>query len=92
MNGRDLRDMTLDTFEFRDSEFLNQCRSVAKRIAMERGQVSINDIRDRVKLPPNVNPSVLGAVFRNSQFKPIGYTEARHPSAHARAIRVYELA
>lgn len=42
MNGRDLRDLNLDLFEIRDSEFLNECRSVAKRVALERGQVSIN--------------------------------------------------
>lgn len=92
MNGRDLRDLNLDLFEIRDAEFLSHCRSVAKRVAMERGSVSINDVRERIELPVNINPSVFGAVFKGREFKPVGYTEARHKSAHARAVRVYALA
>lgn len=92
MNGRDLRDLNLDLFELRDSEFLTACRSIAKRVAMERGQVSINDIRELVELPTNMNPSVFGAIFRVREFKPVGFTEAKHKSAHARAVRVYSLA
>lgn len=92
MNGRELRDLNLDLFELRDAEFLSECRNLAKRVAMERGQVSINDIRERVELPANLNPSVFGAVFKTRDFKPVGYTEAKHKSAHARAVRVYSLA
>ena len=92
MNGRDLRDLNLDLFEIRDAEFLSECRTVARRVAMERGQVSINDIRERVALPANVNPSVFGAVFKSRDFRAVGYTEATHKAAHARAVRVYALA
>lgn len=92
MNGRELRDLNLDLFELRDAEFLTECRSLAKRVAMERGQVSINDVRERIELPVNMNPSVFGAVFKTREFKPVGYTEAKHKSAHARAVRVYSLA
>jgi hypothetical protein len=38
-----------------------------------------------------MHPSVLGAVFRNRSFRRIGFTEASHPEAHARVVRVYAL-
>lgn len=92
MTDRAIRDAQLGLFEIRDYEFLQSCRAAAVAIAKARGHVSINEVREAVTLPPNVNPSVLGAVFKGKQFRPVGYTEAKHPSAHARVIRVYSLA
>jgi hypothetical protein len=33
----------------------------------------------------------MGAVFKGKQFKAVGFTEATHPQAHARIIRIYQL-
>jgi hypothetical protein len=38
-----------------------------------------------------MHPSVLGSVFKKKQFQAIGFTEATHPKAHARVVRVYQL-
>ena len=90
--GRDMRDRQLDIFEETEHEFLERCRVVAVFTCMRKGQVSINDIRELIEVPPGLHPSVLGAVFRTKQFKRVGYTEAAHPQAHARVVRVYSLA
>lgn len=90
--GRAVKERQLDIFEQRDHEFLERCRSLARLICRERGQVSINDIREFITVPPGVHPSVLGGVFRGKEFKRVGYTEATHPEAHARVVRVYQLA
>jgi hypothetical protein len=90
--GRDMRDRQLDIFEHRDHHFLERCRALAVLICKQQGEVCINDIRAYIDVPPGVHPSVLGAVFRTKQFKRIGYTEAAHPQAHARVVRVYSLA
>lgn len=90
--GRDMRERQLDIFEQRDHQFLERCRALALLICKQQGQVSINDIRAIIEVPPGVHPSVLGAVFRTKQFKRVGYTEAAHPQAHARVVRVYSLA
>lgn len=87
-----MRDAQLGLFEVRDYEFLQSCRAAAVAIAKARGSVSINEVREAVELPPNLNPSVLGAVFKSKDFKPVGYTEATHKAAHARVVRVYALA
>jgi hypothetical protein len=89
--GRALRDAQLDLFEVRDALFLEHCRLLAAAVARQQGTVSINDIRARVKIPANMNPSVLGAVFKGKKFKVVGFTEAIHPQAHARVVRVYQL-
>lgn len=89
--GRALRDAQMDMFEVRDALFLDHCRIIAAEVAAKHGSVSINDIRARVQVPATIHPSVLGAVFRSKKFKAIGYTEATHPQAHARVVRVYQL-
>lgn len=89
--GQKIRDNQLDFFEVRDEEFLKICRTVATQVCIQRGTVSINDVRAEVKLPSGMHPSVLGAVFKTKQFQACGYTEATHPQAHARVVRVYQL-
>ena len=89
--GRALRDAQLDLFQARDSEFLSRCRALAVAVAKQQGTVSINDIRAGIQLPAQMHPSVLGAVFKTKQFQACGYTEATHPQAHARVVRVYQL-
>jgi len=89
--GRAMRERQLDIFEQQDHQFLERCRALAVLVCTQRGEVSINDIRAIIEVPPGVHPSVLGAVFRTKQFKSVGYTEAVHPQAHARVVRVYKL-
>jgi hypothetical protein len=89
--GKKIRDAQLDFFELRDQEFLNMCRVIAVAHAQQFGTVSINDVRQRIAVPKGTHPSVLGAVFKGKRFKAVGYTEATHPSAHARVVRVYQL-
>jgi hypothetical protein len=89
--GATLRDSQLALFEHRDTEFLQRCRALAVEVCRRQGSVSINDIRAGIHLPAHMHPSVLGAVFKTKQFEACGYTEATHPQAHARVIRVYKL-
>jgi hypothetical protein len=91
ISGKALRDAQLALFECRHVDFLDQCRQIATDIAKANGQVSINDVRAAIQLPAELHPSVLGAVFRSKKFTAIGYTEAAHKAAHARAVRVYKL-
>jgi len=90
--GRAIRDSQLALFEQRDADFLARCRTLAVEIAKTQGTVSINDIRAKVSIPAEMNPSVLGAVFKGKKFHACGFTEANHPQAHARVVRVYQLA
>lgn len=89
--GRARRDVQLALFNVKEGDFLNACRELAVQVAKRQGLVSINDIRKEIEVPPGVHPSVLGAVFKDKRFYVAGYTQAEHPGAHARIIRVYSL-
>lgn len=91
LDGRTIKEQQLDMFEQRDGSLLELCRAAAIVYARRHGFVSINEVREAVQLPPGTHPSLLGAVFRTRQFRAIGFTEALHPAAHARVVRVYAL-
>jgi hypothetical protein len=91
LDGRTIKETQLGLFEVQHGELLERCRAAAIVYARRHGFVSINEVREAVTLPAGIHPSVLGAVFRCSLFRAIGYTEALHPAAHARVIRVYAL-
>lgn len=90
-SGRTIKEQQLGLFSVTHGEVIDKCRALAVSIAKRDGCVSINEIREQMPLPPGVHPSVYGAVLRGKQFRAIGYTEALHPAAHARAVRVYTL-
>lgn len=90
-SGRTIKEQQLGLFEAQHADLLERCRAAAIVYARQHGFVSINEVREAVTLPPGTHPSLLGAVFRTRQFRAIGYTEAHHPAAHARAVRVYTL-
>lgn len=89
--GQVIRDAQLNLFEQRDATFLARCRAIAAEVCRQHGSVSINDVRERVQIPAEMHPSVLGAVFKDKKFKAVGFTLANHPQAHARVIRTYQL-
>ena len=91
LDGRTIKEQQLGLFEVQHADLLERCRAAAIVYARQHGFVSINEVREAVTLPPGTRPSLLGAVFRTRQFRAIGYTEALHPAAHARVVRVYTL-
>lgn len=91
MKGRDLRDAGIARVSIGREDWIAKARSLAVSIAKRSGQVTINDVRRFIDLPDDFPPSTWGAVLRGDIFKPIGYTQAAHPSAHARVIRIYKL-
>ena len=91
MNGRDLRDAGIARVSIGREEWIAKARSIAVAIAQRAGQVTINEVRERVELPADYHPNTWGAVFKGDAFEPIGYCQATHPSAHARVVRVYKL-
>ena len=92
LEGKRRRDEGLDRASQTSSDFLSHCRSLAYRHAISNGETSINDVRRGLEgIPHDVNPNVLGAVFKEKMWEAVGYTQAEHPNAHARTIRVYKL-
>jgi hypothetical protein len=89
--GAQLRDRGIALVSAGNEDWLYMARSIAAEIATSSGTVTINDLRERVELPEELSPNLWGAVFRSGDFEPVGYTQATHPSAHARVVRIYKL-
>lgn len=89
--GRALRDRGIGMIEQARMEWIEQARDTAERIARKRGTVTISDVRDVMQLPEGWHPNTWGAVLKCSRFAPVGFSQARHPAAHARLIRIYQL-
>jgi hypothetical protein len=72
--------------------YIYAARGLAVRICKERGEVTINDIREQLPPPEGMHPSVLGAVLRDKRFQHTGrYMSAKHTASHARKIGIYTL-
>lgn len=87
--GRELRDEALSKMEAHRKVWLMIARKWAVLIAQRDGQVTIEDVRDKISLPSYCHPNTWGAVMRCKELKAVGFTQATHSAAHARAIRTY---
>ena len=89
--GCAMRDRGLAIMEVTHKEWIEKARKKAVSIARRRGQVSINDVREQMELPPDLHHNALGAVLRSPDLKVVGFETARHKEARARIVRVYGL-
>jgi hypothetical protein len=86
------RDAGLDLVEGNYPDYLSRARVAARAVAIREGEVTINEVRQRVGPPPEgVHPNVMGAVFRGREWSLIGYTPATHAAGHARRVGIYVL-
>lgn len=74
----------------RNAVSLRAARAIAVYIAEEKGEVSMNDVRER--LPDLPSGNYLGSVFKGKDWEFTGrWIEAKHESSHARSVRVWRL-
>jgi len=89
--GQALRDAGIARVASQRATVLGALKNLARNLAWEREEISINDIREAANLPSDTTPLVFSAVFRGSEWEPCGYVTAAHPQAHARTVRLYRL-
>lgn len=80
-----------DLFEEKRKELLAYARWVGIKLAFERGTITIDDVREVVKLPADINPKVFGATFKSPEFELVGYTKSTRTIAHQRPVGMYRL-
>lgn len=76
--------------------YLTRAREAAVRLAQEKGQITIDDVWEACPPPRDLDPRVLGGVFRRSspagEFVIVGYQKSRRTKFnHGRAIAVWKL-
>lgn len=94
-DGERLRDEALNLLRTHRAAIVRELTRAAVTIALERGTVCADDVRDRVPIPPGIRPVVVGAAMRDAAdagiITRIGYRKTRRALAHARPLTVWQL-
>ena len=83
------KQQAMDLFEAKRKEFLELCRWIAVKICKKNGRVTIDDVRNEVKLPLGIDGRVFGAVFSGKEWVKTGYTQTKIKSSHNRPISIF---
>ena len=73
-------------FEEYRADFLAGARAVALELGSQGKPITINDVREPITVPPDVDPRVMGAVFRTDDWVNVGYTGSRRRACHGRPV------
>jgi len=83
------KQQAFDLFEQKRKEFLEYCRWLAVREYKKKGNITIDDVREQVKIPEGVNGKVFGAVF-NKDWEIVAYVKTTRQTSHGRKIGVWK--
>jgi hypothetical protein len=84
------KQQAFDLFAQKRKEFLEYCRWVAVRLYKQRGNITIDDVRDEVPLPLGINGKVFGAVFNTEDWELISYVKTTRQTSHGRRVAVWK--
>jgi hypothetical protein len=87
----DSRDGALDALEIAREDYVTAARKVALRLLETRETITINDVREMLPPPANVDPRVMGAVLRQPLFLKVGYAQSDRKACHSRPIALFRL-
>ena len=73
------------------SNWLEQARAHARRIAREQGEVTIDDVRDLCPPPEDCDPRIMGSVFLARDFERFDFRASARKACHGRPIGVFRL-
>lgn len=83
------QELALDSLEECYPNFLDRARAVARKIALRKGWVTADDIRECLPIPPDISPNVMGAVFKGFEF--VCWVKSAQPQRHGNRIGVWRL-
>ncbi|HEX2761795.1 MAG TPA: hypothetical protein VHM27_14820, partial [Rhizomicrobium sp.] len=69
--------MLQECFQTDKMQWLANARAAARRIAREKGTVTIDEVRECCPPPAGVDPRVMGAVMQPREFQMIKFVESR---------------
>lgn len=86
-----LRDATLDMFEDYRPDYLASARAYARQVCLANGTCTVDEVRKQLPPPSNVDPRVMGAIFRSREFEKVAYENSSRTACHARPIARFKL-
>jgi hypothetical protein len=82
----------LDLLETHRPDYLALARDAARKLLADRPAITINDVRDICPPPRDIDPRVMGAVFRHADFEPTGeFVLSSRTTCHRRPIQKFKL-
>jgi hypothetical protein len=78
-------------FEEYRAAFLAAARAVALELGRPGKPITINDVRERITVPPDIDPRVMGAVFRTDDWVNVGYVGSARRVCHGRPVAQFQL-
>ena len=85
-----LKDEALGRLELHRQEYLTSAREAAITLYMlKQVPITVDDIRKTCPPPPDIDPRVMGAVFKQD-WVAVGYTQSKRKVNHGRVIRTFE--
>lgn len=81
----------LPLFEATRQHWLERARHTATYLCHKHGTATIDDVRDICPPPEDVDPRVMGAVFKRTEFECIGHRRSVRKTCHGRPIGVFRL-
>lgn len=91
MDGEHLKQLGISAIEQTDRAFVVTMRGIAKRIAIESGQVSTDNLRviaEKMGWQPK-HPNSWGSCIKGKGWTIIGYQKSALPSNHSRPIAIW---
>lgn len=79
----------LPGFERTRAEFLAKARRVALQLGKKGRAVTINDVRVLCPPPENIDPRIMGAVFRTQDWDRLDYVSTNRRACHGRPVAVF---
>lgn len=94
--GEARRDAALSLLRIHRAAVVRDLTRAAVRIALERGELTADDVRAVVPIPAGIRPVVVGAAMRDAAdagiLRRIDYRKSGRRVAHARPLSVWQLA
>jgi hypothetical protein len=81
----------LPIFEQHRADWLASARSVARLMGMDGTPITIDMVRAKCPPPRGVDPRVMGAVFKRSEWENCGYVRGFRTASHARPVALFKL-
>lgn len=79
-------------FERHRADWLKRARAVARMIGQGGRLVTVDDVRRLCPPPDRLDPRVMGAIFRTSEWERVDHCLSSRRTCHHRPIAVFRLA
>lgn len=72
-------------------DWLIQARATARELLKTRRTITVEDVLKVCPRPSYLHPSVTGSVFKDDDFRPVGFRKSLRPISNSRIIRIWSL-